>query len=67
MKAFSSLWRDRFYAVLFGVVLSQLGFDPMAIFVSFNSIMLAFAFMTRNAASKYFEGLLYILLQRPCK
>lgn len=47
------------------VILSQLGFDPFALFLSLSSIILAFAFMLASASSKYFEGLLFILVQRP--
>lgn len=49
------------------IILSQLGFDPFALFLSMSSIILAFAFMIGSASAKYFEGLLFILVQRPCE
>ena len=45
-----------FYAIVFTVVLSQLGFDPLALFLSVSGVVLAFAFMISSASSKYFEG-----------
>lgn len=41
--------------------------DPIQMFVSFSGIIVAFAFMIGAASAKYFEGLLFILAQRPCK
>ena len=49
------------------VTLSQLGFDPLALFLSLSSVIVAFAFMIGTASAKYFEGLLFILVQKPCK
>jgi hypothetical protein len=46
-------------------VLSQLGYDPLALFLSLSSIILAFAFMIGSASSKMFEGFLFILVRRP--
>lgn len=54
-----------FHAVLLTVILSQLGFDPLALFLSISGVVLAFAFMISSASSKYFEGLLFILVRRP--
>lgn len=39
--------------------------DPLALFLSLSSVILAFAFMIGPASSKYFEGLLFILVRRP--
>jgi len=58
---------NRFYVVLASTVLSVLGFSPFQIFLSLSSVILAFAFMIGSASSKYFEGLLFILVQKPCK
>ena len=44
-----------FYAVVLTIILSQLGFDPLALFISVSGVILAFAFMIGSAASKYFE------------
>jgi len=38
--------------------------DPLGLFLSMSSIILAFAFMIGSASSKYFEGLLFILVRR---
>jgi hypothetical protein len=37
------------------VLLSQLGFDPLALFLSISGVVLGFAFMISTASSKYFE------------
>ena len=39
--------------------------DPLSLFLSLSSIIFAFAFMIGSASSKYFEGLLFILVRRP--
>lgn len=44
-----------FYIVLACLVLSANGLNPLALFLSFSSIILAFAFMIGSASSKYFE------------
>lgn len=54
-----------FYAVVATIILSQVGLNPLTLFLSLSSVILAFAFMIGNAASKYFEGLLFILVRRP--
>mmetsp|Transcript_17151 Transcript_17151/g.41621 ORF Transcript_17151/g.41621 Transcript_17151/m.41621 type:complete len:1437 (-) Transcript_17151:162-4472(-) len=54
-----------FYAAIGCLVLYALGFDPLAIFVSLSTIVLAFSFMISRASSNYFEGLLFILYRRP--
>lgn len=45
-----------FYAVIGCVALAALGLDPLAIFVSLSTIVLAFSFMISRASSNYFEG-----------
>lgn len=45
--------------------LLQIGIDPFALFLSLSSLILAFAFMIGSAASKMFEGWLFILVRRP--
>lgn len=64
-RSFEQIFNVVFYAVVTTVVLSQLGFDPLALFLSLSSVILAFAFMIGNASAKYFEGLLFILARRP--
>jgi hypothetical protein len=39
--------------------------DPLSLFLSLSSVILAFAFMIGSASSKYFEGILFILVRRP--
>lgn len=64
-RAFENIFNIVFYAVVTCVILSQLGFDPLALFLSISGVILAFAFMIGSASSKYFEGLLFILVRRP--
>jgi hypothetical protein len=44
-----------FYIVLVCLILAANGLNPLAMFLSFSSILLAFAFMIGSASSKYFE------------
>ena len=64
-RAFEGVINVGFYGLLFIFTLPQLGFDPVALFLSFSSIIVGFAFMIGPAASKMFEGWLFILLRRP--
>jgi hypothetical protein len=54
-RAFESIFNVVFYAILGCLVLSQLGYDPLALFLSISGVILAFAFMIGSASSKYFE------------
>ncbi|CAB9510911.1 Mechanosensitive ion channel protein [Seminavis robusta] len=54
-----------FYFVLGCCVLAVFGLDPLQLFFSLSSFVIAFAFVIGAAASKYFEGVLLILVQRP--
>jgi hypothetical protein len=54
-RAFENIFNIAFYTVMTCVILSQIGFDPLALFLSLSSIILAFAFMIGSASSKYFE------------
>jgi small-conductance mechanosensitive channel len=54
-----------FFVVLAIITVAVLGYDPLALFLSLSSIILAFAFMISSASSKAFEGILLILLRRP--
>lgn len=54
-----------FYTIVAIVIVTVLGFDPLAMFLSLSSIIVAFAFMIGNASAKYFEGILFILMRRP--
>jgi hypothetical protein len=42
-----------------------MGIDPLVLFASVSGFVLGFAFMIGAACSKYFEGLLLILVRRP--
>ena len=64
-RAFERVINVGFYTLLIVLTLSQLGFDPLALFLSLSSIIVGFAFMIGPAASKMFEGWLFILLRRP--
>ena len=46
---------DSTQTVVITIILSQLGFDPLALFLSISGVILAFAFMIGAASSKYFE------------
>jgi hypothetical protein len=54
-RAFENILNVLFYIVIGCCVLSFLGFDPLALFFSLSSVILAFAFMFSSASAKYFE------------
>jgi small-conductance mechanosensitive channel len=62
---FEKAFNFPFYVIIVSVILSQFGFNPIALFLSFSSLFLAFAFMIKSASSNMFEGLLFILIRRP--
>ena len=62
-RAFETILNFGFYFVLFCIVLSVMGVDPLVLFASISGFVLGFAFMVGSAASKYFEGLLFILVR----
>lgn len=64
-QAFENMINCAFFIILVCVILAANGFNPLALFLSFSSIILAFAFMIGSASSKYFEGILFILVRRP--
>lgn len=39
--------------------------DTLALFISLSTVVLSFAFIIGTASSKYFEGVLFILVRRP--
>lgn len=45
-KSFENIFNIIFYGLILVVVLSQLGFDPLAMFLSISGVILAFAFST---------------------
>jgi small-conductance mechanosensitive channel len=64
-RAFERIINVVFYFVVVCVVLSVVGIDPLVLFASISGFVLGFAFMIGAACSKYFEGLLLILVRRP--
>ena len=56
-QAFENILNVLFYTILTCVILSVLGFDPLALFISFSSVFLAFAFVFSSASAKYFVSL----------
>jgi hypothetical protein len=64
-RAFENIFNIFFYLIMAIVILSQLGFDPLSLFLSMSSIVLAMAWLIGPASAKYFEGLLFILVRRP--
>ncbi|CAB9496794.1 Mechanosensitive ion channel protein [Seminavis robusta] len=64
-KAIESLINFVFYGFLACMLLADLGGSPRAVYLSFSSAILGFSFMFGATSAKYFEGLLFILVQRP--
>jgi hypothetical protein len=54
-RALESIMNILFYAIMVTIILSQIGFDPLTLFLSLSSIILAFAFMIGSASAKYFD------------
>jgi hypothetical protein len=54
-----------FYFIMYCIILSILGLEPLVLFASVSGFILAFAFMIGAACSKYFEGIIFILIRRP--
>ena len=54
-RAFESIFNFGFYGVVICIILSQIGYDPLALFLSISGVILGFAFMIGAASSKYFE------------
>jgi hypothetical protein len=64
-RAFERIVNVVFYALILVIIVAALGFDPLSLFLSMSSVILAFAFVIGSASSKYFEGVLFILGRRP--
>lgn len=54
-RAFESIFNVIFYTIVVCIILSQIGYDPLALFLSISGVILGFAFMIGSASSKYFE------------
>lgn len=55
-QSFERLFNILFYAVVATVVMALVGLDPLALFLSISTFVLAFSFMVSKASSNYFEG-----------
>jgi hypothetical protein len=53
--AFENIFNIIFYGIVITIIISRLGFDPLALFLSISGVVLGFAFMISSASSKYFE------------
>jgi hypothetical protein len=53
--SFESIINGFFYVIVTTIILGQLGFDPLALFLAASGVVLGFAFMIGSASSKYFE------------
>jgi len=54
-----------FFFILSCIVLDALGVDPIALFGSLAAFIVGLSFMVGGASSKYFEGLLFVLVRKP--
>lgn len=54
-----------FYTIVLCIILSQIGLNPLALFISLSPLILGFSWMIGSASSKMFEGWLFILIRRP--
>jgi small-conductance mechanosensitive channel len=54
-----------FYFIVLCCFLAVIGIDPFALFAAITGVIVGFAFMIGGAASKYFEGVLMVLVRRP--
>jgi small-conductance mechanosensitive channel len=64
-RASESIFNTLFYVIMTVVVLSRVGFDPMKLFLSLSSVILALAWLIGPASAKVFDGILFILVRRP--
>lgn len=64
-RSFEKIIDFVFYFIVGGISLAILGIDPFALFAAISGFILGFAFMIGAACSKYFEGLLMILVTKP--
>jgi len=51
-RAFESIFNIVFYAIVLCIILSQIGYNPLALFLSISGVILGFAFMIGTASSK---------------
>lgn len=60
-QAFEALINIVFYFIIFCFVLASWNIDPLALFLSLSSIILAFTFAIGSASAKYFEVIISVL------
>lgn len=63
--AVESVVNALFWFCLIIFVLTELQLDPWAILLSLSSLIISLSFAFGSTASKYFDGMLFILLQQP--
>jgi hypothetical protein len=63
--AFEWLINIVFYFIVFCIVLAAWGLDPLALFLSLSSVLLALTFAIGGSSAKYFEGILFIVARQP--
>ena len=64
-REFEKAFNIPFYTVVICIILSQIGLNPLTLFVSLSPLILGFSWMIGSASSKMFEGWLFILVRRP--
>jgi hypothetical protein len=64
-NAFEHIINFFFYFFVVFIVIAIFGFNPISFMLSLSTLIVGFAFMIGTASSKYFEGLLLILVRRP--
>jgi 1,4-dihydroxy-2-naphthoate octaprenyltransferase len=55
-RASERIFNFAYYILVIVIVTMAWGFDPISIFLSLSSIVLAFAFMIGKASASYFDG-----------
>lgn len=63
--AFEKMINFVFYIILALVLAAAAGFNPSELFLSMGAIFLPLSFLFSAAASKFFEGLLLVLVRQP--
>jgi hypothetical protein len=63
-KAYEVLINVAFYFVMFCIILACLNIDPLALFLSLSSVIVAFAFAIGSSSAKFFEVSLHLFCNR---
>lgn len=64
-EAFEKILNTIFYFILLLLVLFIFGVDPIGMFTAMTGLLLPLSFLFSSASSKYFEGILLILVRNP--